>query len=237
MKKLKKQNHTKVALFAGATALMALTPNIHAQSSVDALLNKLEQKGILTVDEAKELKTENQQDSATDFNKAFNSKFQMPDWITSYKLYGDFRGRYDEMTTDSPGNPATKLSGQDRIRLRYRLRVGLIGQHEGRPAGGFPAGLGRSRGRSNAAVQQPHHVQDNGTKKPIWVDAAYGKWTPINDGVWMLAATIGKMDEPFQVSQMVFDSDYTPEGAALQGTYKINDQPFARAQRRGLCAG
>jgi hypothetical protein len=77
MKKLKKQNHTKVALFAGAAALMALTPNTHAQSSVDALLNKLEQKGILTVDEAKELKAENQQDSAADFNKAH--ELQVPD--------------------------------------------------------------------------------------------------------------------------------------------------------------
>ena len=83
MKKLKKQNHTKVALFAGAAALMALTPNTHAQSSVDALLNKLEQKGILTVDEAKELKSENQQSSTNDFNKAFGSKFQMPDWVTA----------------------------------------------------------------------------------------------------------------------------------------------------------
>src|ERR1700690_3046067 len=99
MKKLKKQNHTKVALFAGATALMALTPNTHAQSSVDALLNKLEQKGILTVDEAKELKTENQQSSTNDFNKAFSSKISMPDWITSYKLYGEFRGRYDEVAS------------------------------------------------------------------------------------------------------------------------------------------
>ena len=43
---------------------------------MDALLNKLEQKGILTVDEAKELKAENQQDSAADFNKAMNSKFR-----------------------------------------------------------------------------------------------------------------------------------------------------------------
>ena len=65
---------------------MALTPNTHAQTSVDALLNKLEQKGILTVDEAKELKAENQQDSAADMNKAINSKFQMPDWVTSYKI-------------------------------------------------------------------------------------------------------------------------------------------------------
>ncbi len=37
MKKPKKQNHTKVALFAGAAAIMALTPNSHAQTSVDAL--------------------------------------------------------------------------------------------------------------------------------------------------------------------------------------------------------
>jgi hypothetical protein len=56
MKKIKSQNHTKAAIFAGAAALMALTPQTHAQSSVDSLLNKLEQKGILSVDEAKELK-------------------------------------------------------------------------------------------------------------------------------------------------------------------------------------
>ncbi len=67
-------------------------------------------------------------------------------------------------------------------------------------------------------------LQGDGTKKFIFVDAAYGKWTPINDGTWMLTTTIGKMDEPFQQSAMVFDPDYTPEGAALQATYKINEQ-------------
>jgi hypothetical protein len=216
MKKLKKQNHAKVALYAGAAALMALNPNTHAQSSVDALLNKLEQKGILTVDEAKELKTENQQDSTADFNKAFGSKFSMPDWVTSYKLYGDFRGRDDLMTTDSPGG--VSLSAQDRNRLRYRLRVGMLVNIKDDLQVGFRLGSGDGGPLSNNST-----LENNGTKKPIWVDAAYGKWTPINDGVWMLAATIGKMDQPFQTSQMVFDSDYTPEGAALQGSYKIND--------------
>ena len=148
MKKLKKQNHTKVALFAGAAARMALTPNTHAQSSVDALLNKLEQKGILTVDEAKELKTENQQDSAADLNKAFNSKIAMPDWVTSYKLYGDFRGRYDQMSTDSGGNTATALSGQDRVRLRYRLRVGLTINMKDDLQVGFRLGSGDANGGS-----------------------------------------------------------------------------------------
>ena len=79
MKKIKRQNHTKAAIFAGAAALMALTPQTHAQSSVDALLNKLEQKGILSVDEAKELKAENATNSVGDFNKALGAKFPMPD--------------------------------------------------------------------------------------------------------------------------------------------------------------
>jgi hypothetical protein len=222
MKKLKKQNTPrKVALFAGATALMALTPQIQAQTSVDALLNKLEQKGILTVDEAKELKAENQQDSAADLNRAMNSKFQMPDWVTGYKLYGDLRGRYDEETTDSPGNHATGLSGQDNVRLRYRLRVGMTVNMKDNMQVGFRLGSGDSGGN---ALSNNTTEENNGTKKPVWVDAAYGKWTPVNDGVWMLAATIGKMDEPFQFSQMVFDADYTPEGGALQETYQINDQ-------------
>ena len=218
MKKLKKQNHTRVALFAGATALMALTPNTHAQSSVDALLNKLEQKGILTVDEARELKTENQQDSAADFNKAFGPKITMPDWVTGYKLSGDFRGRFDEQTADN-------AAFVDRIRLRYRLRVGLTVNMKDDLQVGFRLGSGDSAGGSYGGnpLSNNSTMQDNGTKKFIYVDAAYGKWTAVNDGTWMLAATIGKMDQPFQTSYMVFDPDYTPEGAALQGTYKIND--------------
>ena len=218
MKKPNKPNHTKVALYAGAAALMALTPNSHAQTSVDALLNKLEQKGILTVDEARQLKTENQQDSAADLNKAFGSKISMPDWVTSYKLYGDFRGRDDLMTTENAGNSLTGLGAQDRNRLRYRLRVGMLVNMKDDLQVGFRLGSGDGGALSNNST-----LENNGTKKPVWVDAAYGKWTPLNDGVWMLAATIGKMDQPFQVSQMVFDSDYTPEGAALQGSYKIND--------------
>jgi hypothetical protein len=219
MKKPKKQNHIKVALYAGAAALMALNPNSHAQTSVDALLNKLEQKGILTVDEAKELKAENQQDSTADFNKALGSKFQMPDWVTSYKLYGDFRGRVDVLTTDNPGGPS--LSAQDRTRLRYRLRAGLTINMKDDLQVGFRLGSGDAGANP---MSNNTTLENNGSKKPVWVDAAFGKWTPLNDGVWMLAATIGKMDQPFQVSQMVFDSDYTPEGAALQGSYKINDQ-------------
>ena len=73
------------------------------------------------MDEAKELKAENQQDSAADMNKAMNSKFQMPDRVTSYKLYGDFRGRYHEVAS-TDGNKTFA----DRDRFRHRLRTGVI---------------------------------------------------------------------------------------------------------------
>ena len=218
MKKQNKQTITKLAVFAGATALVSLTPQAHAQTSVDALLNKLEQKGILTVDEAKELKAENTQDSAADLKKAFDSKFQMPDWVTGYKLSGDFRGRYDHISGD---NNALV----DRARLRYRIRVGLAVSMMDNLEVGFRLGSGDYPGSFGGnPLSNNTTMQDNFSKKSIYVDAAYGKWTAINSGDWLLAATIGKMDNPFSFTPMVFDPDLTPEGAALTGGYTINDK-------------
>ena len=223
---------TKVAIFAGAAALMALTLQTHAQTSVDALLNKLEQKGILSVDEAKELKAENATNSIDDFNKAVGAKFPTPDWVTSYKLYGDFRGRFDDVSSDLPAF-ATPGSGvpkreYNNMRLRYRLRVGLTLNMKDDLQVGFRLGTGESPGTTGSTtggnpLSSNTTLQANGSKKFLYVDAAYGKWMAINNGTWMVAATIGKMDQPFQASPMVFDADYTPEGAALQATYKIDD--------------
>jgi hypothetical protein len=230
MKKFKKQNHTtKIALFAGATALMSLTPSTHAQTSVDALLDKLEQKGILTVDEARELKSENATNAVADFNAEMNSKFPMPNWVTSYKLSGDFRGRYDEQTSD---NPAIV----ERDRLRYRLRVGLTVNMTDNLEVGFRVGSGDPSTAANAAgnnstgnpLSNNQTLADDASKKPLYVDTAYGKWTAINDGTLMAAVTFGKMVQPFDVSPMVFDPDYTPEGGALQATYKLSDTQAIR---------
>ena len=117
MKKLKTSKYqTKIALFAGATALMTLASQSHAQSA-DALIDKLVDKGILTTKEAQDLRDE----SDKGFTTAYQAKTGMPDWVTSYKFSGDFRGRYDEMaTTDGNQNFVP------RDRFRYRLRAGLV---------------------------------------------------------------------------------------------------------------
>jgi hypothetical protein len=56
------------------------------------------------------------------------------------------------------------------------------------------------------------------------VDLAYGKWTPFKNDTWQLSGTIGKMENPFTLTQSVFDDDYTPEGIGLNSSYNINKQ-------------
>ena len=212
-----------MAIFAGATALMALAPQVRADSPTDALINKLEQKGILTTDEAGELRTESQQDFGSsftnNFDKAFGDKMGMPSWVTGYKFGGDFRGRFEDFTGDN--NAFT-----DRIRWRYRLRFGVaVSMTDGLEAG-FRLGSGDpapGSGYGGNPLSNNSTFQDDFSKKSLYVDTAYGRWTPLNGGDWFLSTTIGKMDNPFQLTPMVFDPDLTPEGAALQSTYKFND--------------
>ena len=228
MKTTKKRNQTgKFAVFAGATALMSLSPNIHAQSSGDALVDKLEQKGILTSDEAKELRLENKQDSdgsfTNNFSQAFNKVTGTPDWVTGYRFSGDFRGRYDEVASTDDNNHFTQ-----RDRYRYRLRVGLVVTMKGGLEAGFrltsadPASANNFNNAGNP-LSNTSTLQDNGTKKDIYIDTAYGKWTALNGDGWLFSAIIGKMDNPLQFTPMVFDADWTPEGAAIQSGYTFNE--------------
>ncbi len=203
-----------MTLLAGATATAMLASHAQADVAGDALINKLEQKGVLTTDEAKQLRLENQQDYnssfTNNFNKAFGKMTGMPDWVTGYKFSGDFRGRYDYLGSDYT---------TDRGRLRYRIRAGLVVNMKDNLEVGFRLGSGDGGPLSNNQT-----LQDLSTKKNIYIDAAYGKWTPINDGTWMLSSTIGKMDNPFHFTPMVFDPDLTPEGGALTGKYTLNDR-------------
>lgn len=216
MKTRKQPKTTKLALFAGAAALAALTPQAHAQSS-DALIDKLVDKGILTVDEAKDLRDE----ADKDFKTAFQAKMGMPDYVTSYKISGDFRGRFDQVS--APDNDHYI----NRQRERFRLRFGIVANIVDNMEVGFRLTSGdAAQGSSNQGnpLSNNSTLQNNGTKKGIWIDAAYAKWTAINNGEWLLAATIGKMDNPFVFTPMVFDPDYTPEGGAITGGYTFNDQ-------------
>src|SRR5262245_33008437 len=110
---MKKYRLKKAGLLAVA-AVAAFVINGRAQS-VDSLLDKLVDKGILTVKEANDLRTE----SDKDFDKAYATKPGMPEWVTSLKFNGDVRVRYENFTAENP-------LFNDQNRFRFRLRFGAV---------------------------------------------------------------------------------------------------------------
>jgi hypothetical protein len=220
MKPFKKAaRHSKIALFAGATALMTLTNQSHAQASVDALLDKLEQKGILTTGEAKQLRDESQQDYNNNFEKAFDKATGLPGWVTGLNIYGSFRGRYEDFS-------AQNAAAIQRSRFRYRLFLGGTVTMKDNLEMGFRIGSGDQKGSAGQGnpLSQNSTMTGNFSDKGLYVDLAYGKWTPINDGNWKLSGTFGKMERPFDFTWMVIDPDITPEGGLVESHYNINDK-------------
>lgn len=204
-----------------ATLLAAGTvlPTAQAQTA-DALLDKLVEKGVITVREANDLREQ----SDEGFNRALQAKTGLPDWVNQLKFYGDVRGRYEFFRSEND-DPGAATPNKDRDRLRYRLRAGatvtMKDQFElgfrftsSEPSGGF----------GGDPISGNTTFQDNGSKKFMYIDLAYGKWTPILTGPLTVSGTLGKMENPFVVSDMVFDGDYTPEGIALQSGYALSDK-------------
>jgi len=203
-------------------ACLALAGAIQTPAqSVDALLNKLVEKGILTVQEAGELRKETDQD----FTKAYQARSGLPDWVTAFKINGDFRGRFAGFYGDNP-------LFQDRNRWRYRARLGFTAVLLDDFEVGLRLGSGEPiKGQENLGgnpLGGSTTFNNNASMKFIYLDLAYGKWTAIHSADWTVAATIGKMESPFAFSYMVLDPDYTPEGGALQVSYNLTDRHALR---------
>jgi hypothetical protein len=200
---------------AGAATVCASAPQARAQS-VDALLDKLVDKGILSVSEANQLKEE----SDKGFSSAFSARTGLPEWASALKFNGDFRGRYEGFFFENE-NPV------DRQRFRYRLRFGATAVFKDN----LELGLRLSSSESSSGgsfggdpISGNTTFSDNASKKFIFVDLAYGRWRAVNSPDFLATFTVGKMENPFVFSDMVFDGDYTPEGVAAQLAYTLSDR-------------
>jgi hypothetical protein len=103
---------TRLRLFA-TLGLGSIVLSGYGQSA-DAIIDKLVEKGILTVKEANELR----EDADKNFSQAYSVKSGMPDWVSALRFNGDFRGRFEGFYGEND-------SFEDRNRFRYRLRFGV----------------------------------------------------------------------------------------------------------------
>jgi len=224
-------------LFAGMAASAGLTPQLRAESSADALIDKLEQKGILTSAEAKELRTETSEEDTNLVNRLPASKWRLADSIKTIGLFGDVRLRYEYRGVDNPTPNNPGVGGQTsgatgntykKERFRYALRVGLRGDLFDDFNYGF-----RLETSANPRSPWVTFANNNGassttplsgtpsdkTGAGINVGQIYLGWHPSD---WF-EMTVGKMPMPLYTTPMVWDSDINPEGAFEKFKYSVGD--------------
>lgn len=208
------------------------TPTVYgAGSEMEILLKKLVQKGILSQSEAEEIAKETKEAAAAqkeadkkelkelaaaqkeadkkELKELASKGAELPDWIKNIKFNGDFRLRYQ--SNDLEGDDHT------RERVRYRLRLGA----ETKVADTVTAGFGFVTSMPGTSADRPggdprsgnFTLQDSFSRKDIWVDYAYARWTPIKE----FSIIGGKFANPiWQPSDMLICSDIRPEGAAIK---------------------
>jgi len=191
-------------------------------SEVDALLQKLIDKGVLSASEAQEIRTETNEEAARidkqkeeDYKKL--AKTILPDWVQNTTLKGDFRLRYAY-------NHVNGGTESDKQRARLRLRVGFETKVNDKLTLGVGLATGlsssndsRTDGTGNLTSDYARSANQTFTgafsKKPINLDLAYAKYTP---QPWA-SFVGGMMVNPFwdPEGKFVWDDNIRPEGFAL----------------------
>ncbi len=200
-------NHSWRRLIAlGAVVALGTLPGAAwASSETDALISKLVEKKILTAEEAQDVRNEMAKDAGTIAKareadtKDTASKMAGGSWLNTVKWSGDFRLRHETQLRD----PSVT-----RHRERMRLRVGF----KANPWDPLEIGVQLGTGASGDPISNNQSFANTFDKKAIFLDKAYAKYTP-----WPWAIlTGGKMENPFQTTDIAWDPDTTPEGAVLQ---------------------
>jgi hypothetical protein len=203
-------------------AFLLLIANQSAQAGeVDVLVNKLIEKGVLSPAEGQIILDETKVQVSKDL--ATQSSYSVPEWTQRIKASGDirFRTQYDSgkgvgTTTESPNGGA--VIKDQRWRERVRARIGL----EGKVNDFTYAGVRVMGGDVNSNTGNDT-LDKYFAKKPVewdqyWIRfeapqdiiKRYGQY--FNDAkIWL-----GKFPNPFETTDLVWDNNINPGGAAYQ---------------------
>ncbi len=183
---------------------------------IDLLLQKLVDKGVLTAGEAQQIGTETKEQVKSEIAKGKYSS--LPEWVQNIKMKGDFRVRYQLDHAKADASAATNNT-QDRNRGRVRLRLGWDTKVNDKIVVGAGIATGTTDVTSYDAARSNNQSFGNAfAKKPLVLDYAYAKYTPVP---WA-SLMAGKMKYlPWRPTDVMIDNDITPEGGVLQLTKKF----------------
>jgi len=185
------------AMFAGAAPAFA-------DSQVSVLLDKLVEKGVLSPVDAQIIEADTQKKTSEEMAKGTASG--VPEWTQKIKMKGDFRMRYQH---EEIGESALQ---RDRIRARLRLGV------QAKVTDGVEVNAGIATGSDGDSRSTNQTFENSAAKKSLWLDYAYGKIRLI-DGLNVYGGRITRKEVLWCPTDLLWDSDINPEGAAL--TYNL----------------
>jgi hypothetical protein len=192
----------RVVLAGGLT--LATTTMSFAQDS-GALLNLLAQKGIITDQEAEDLRAE--------LTKEFTAntaagKMNLGSHVTEFKLSGDVRLRHQIETQAPETASGSHVVSNERTRERFRFRLnGDVLMQKG-------WGAGFALETASAADSGNQTFENGNDDYALSIARAYVSWQYSPE----LLLVGGKQKNPFYTSDLVWDSDINPQG--LSEIYK-----------------
>lgn len=128
----------------------------------------------------------------------------LPSWLDGLKFAGDLRLRYEYNGYDWGTNGDDK---EARNRARFRARFGVMKTWLDNQ---LEVGMRIATGSDNDPTSTNQTFTDGFSKKDIWLDLAYAKYSP--NAVKGLTVIGGKMVRPWIEDEIFFDSDVNPEG-------------------------
>jgi len=198
-----------------------------------------------------QLREQIEQDVLRDARRAddkFGPQPLVPDWVNRITLFGDIRLRYEldnfprgndntgafpNFNAINTGNPFDVTGttfppeynvDKDRQRFRFRVRVGLNADL----GDGFSIGIRGATGENDSPVTENQTLGNannaqggNFQKYSVWLDRAFLKWEAGGLPERDLTITLGRMDNPFFSTTLIWANDLGFDGAAISGRYQI----------------
>ncbi|MDX2226263.1 MAG: putative porin [Verrucomicrobiae bacterium] len=206
------KHFSKYLLACGAAILL---PGLaHAQFQNEALVEALVKKGVLTYQEAEDIKKE----TFDEYKSTGGGKLDINKGVSKLRLYGDFRGRYEWQETTA-ANSSSNTTPANNWRARIRVRVGAdYDLKEGMKAG-VRIATG-DRGGTDADQRSTNWTLGNGFGSAnIYLDKAFASIDFVKyfkgEDLWLDKIEFGGgiVDNPLVKSNLTWDSDINPNGA------------------------
>lgn len=200
------------SISAAVASVLALGAAASQAQDSGALVDALVRKGILSDQEAEEIRA----DMTKEFSTTSAGKLNLGSSVTEMKIYGDLRLRYQYDNRDGQADPSPvgvhqdrnekdrSPTGNERSRFRFRLRLNADFRLTNNVYGGVQLET------SSTADSGNQTFQDGFSDYDIFIGRAWLGWD-VTDSVSVFA---GKMKNPFYTTDLIWDSDVNPSGLA-----------------------